>query len=114
MLLFLVGNVFFSNIIYLISSDSSFIGCFPTGPDRFDIFDNGLTLNMIHTISNTIGITQYMTSNGFYFFSYERMTIEFCISICQKNGFKYAGLETDASGLFYFFKAILAHRQYVH
>ena len=71
------------------------MGCFPAGPG-FNILDNGLTLSMVNSISSP-PLGTFVTSNGYYLVRYANMTLELCISICQTNGFMYAGLQTHAA-----------------
>jgi hypothetical protein len=68
------------------------MGCFPAGPG-YDVLNNGLTLSMVNSISSP-PLGTHVTSNGYYLVRYANMTLELCISICQKNGLMYAGLQT--------------------
>jgi hypothetical protein len=69
------------------------MGCFPAGPG-YNVLDNGLTFTMVNSLSSP---PAYHTSNGYYLVLYTSMTLELCISICQTNGFMYAGLQTHAA-----------------
>jgi hypothetical protein len=68
------------------------MGCYTAGWG-YDVFANGLTSAIVDSLSLTPSST-YITSNGFYLLLYPSMTLELCISICQTNGFEYAGLQT--------------------
>ena len=68
------------------------MGCFSAGLGN-DVFDNGLTLFNVNSLTLTPSLTN-KTSNGFYLIMYSSMTLEMCISICRTNGFAYAGLKT--------------------
>jgi len=68
------------------------MGCFPAR-SNFDVLNNGLTLSMVNGLSSPPA-RNFFTSNGYYLVFYANMTLELCISICQTNGFMYAGLQT--------------------
>ena len=68
------------------------MGCYTAGYG-YDVFANGLTLTIVNGLTSTHSGTD-LTLNGFYMLKYPNMTLELCISICQTNGFAYAGLET--------------------
>ena len=68
----------------------NYMGCFPAGYG-YNVLDNGLSLFMVNSLSSP---PAYFTSNGYYLVLYANMTLELCISICQTNGFMYAGLQT--------------------
>ncbi len=70
------------------------MGCFPAG-SGYDALNNGLTLSMVNSLSST-PLGSHVTPNGYYLVRYADMTLELCISICQTNGFMYAGLQTHA------------------
>jgi hypothetical protein len=68
------------------------MGCYTAG-SKYDVFANGLTSTIVNGLTLTPSRTD-RTSNGFYLLKYPNMNLELCISICQTNGFAYAGLET--------------------
>ena len=79
---------------FLLKLASNYMGCFPAGMG-YQVLNNSLTLPMVYGISPQPAGT-YLTSNGYYLVRYGNMTLELCISICQTNGFMYAGLQTHA------------------
>jgi hypothetical protein len=88
-------NIFSKRIKFFpIFKALNYMGCFPAGPG-YNVLDNGLTLTMVNSLSSPP--PAYYTSNGYYLVLYTSMTLELCISICQTNGFMYAGLQTHAA-----------------
>ena len=68
------------------------MGCYTAGSGN-NVFANGLTSTIVNSIALAPSTTNE-TSNGFYLILYSSMPLELCISICQTNGFAYAGLKT--------------------
>ncbi len=68
------------------------MGCFPAG-SNYDVLNNSLTLSMVNSLSSP-PLGTFIASNGYYLVRYANTTLELCISICQTNGFMFAGLQT--------------------